>query len=125
MSNRGQQIGELLNKSSASGPDVTSALKAIGGSGEKKMIDGAKNLYDYALKEGDKSGTIKGTVATLGVCGTIYLATKGIGYVKKKIAAKKAHDEMGEKIYAAFNEHLVDSGDNGGVSDEETESSET
>lgn len=121
MSNRGNQIGELLNKSSASGPDVTSALKAIGGGGDKKMIDGVKNIYSYALKEGERTGATKGVLLTLGVT---FLAAKGIGYAKKKIAEKKAHNAMGEKIYAAFSEHLVDSADDGDVSDEEIESGE-
>lgn len=124
MSNRGSQIGELLNKSSASGPDVTSALKAIAGDGDKKMIDGVKNLYNYALKEGERTGAIKGGLLTLGVCGTTCLIAKGIGCAKQKIAEKKAHNTMGEKIHAAFSEHLVDSADDGDVSGEVIESRE-
>ena len=39
MSNRGKQIGELLNTASAAAPDVTKPLKAIG---DGNMLEGVK-----------------------------------------------------------------------------------
>ena len=117
MSNKGKQIGELLNKASAAAPDVTKPLKAIG---DGNMLDGVKNIFNYALKEGEKSGIVKGSAVTLGICGTLYLIPKGVKFIKQKIAEKKIHDEMGEKIYAAFNEELAASYDGGGMRDEES-----
>lgn len=116
MSNKGKQIGELLNKTTAAAPDVTKPLKVIG---DGNMLDGVKNIFNYALREGEKSGFIKGSVITFGVCGTLYLILKGVKFIRQKVAEKKIHDEMGEKIYAAFNGELAASHDGGGMRDEE------
>ena len=51
MSNKGKQIGELLNKTTAAAPDVTKPLKVIG---DGNMLDGVKNIFNYALREGEK-----------------------------------------------------------------------
>ena len=126
MSNKGNQIGELLNTASAAAPDVTKPLKSIG---DGNMLEGVKNIFNYALTEGEKTGLVKGekiglakgSAITLGVCGVLYLVPKGVKYVKKKIAEKKAHDVMGEKRYTAFSEELIDSNDEGGAVDEEGE----
>ena len=126
MSNKGNQIGELLNKASAAAPDVTKPLKSIG---DGNMLEGVKNIFNYALTEGEKTGLAKGekiglakgSAITLGVCGILYLVPKGVKFVKKKIFEKKAHDEMSEKIYTAFSEELTDSRDEGGAVDEEGE----
>ena len=56
MSIKGKQIGELMNKASATAPDVTRPLKVIG---DGNMLDGVKNIFNYALKEGEKSGFVK------------------------------------------------------------------
>ena len=87
------------------------------------MLEGVKNIFNYALTEGEKTGLAKGekigfakgSAITLGVCGVLYFVPKGVKFVKKKISEKKAHDEMGEKIYAAFSEELTDSSDEGGA----------
>lgn len=129
MSNKGSQIGELLNTASAAAPDVTKPLKAIG---DGNMLDGVKNIFNYALTEGERTGIAKGekiglakgSAITFGVSGALYLIPKGVKYVKKKIADRKAHDEMGEKIHAAFSEELTASPDKGGMGDEEIEISE-
>lgn len=126
MSNKGNQIGELLNTASAAAPDVTKPLKSIG---DGNMLEGVKNIFNYALTVGEKTGLAKGekiglakgSAMTLGICGALYLVPKGVKFVKKKIAEKKAHDEMGDKIYTAFSEELIDSSDEGGVVDEEGE----
>ena len=123
MSNKGNQIGELLNTASAAAPDVTKPLKSIG---DGNMLEGVKNIFNYALTvgvktgltKGEKIGLAKGSAITLGICGALYLVPKGVKFVKKKIAEKKAHDEMGDKIYTAFSEELIDSSDEGGVVDE-------
>ncbi len=126
MSNKGNQIGELLNTASAAAPDVTKPLKSIG---DGNMLEGVKNIFNYALTVGEKTGLAKGekiglakgSAITLGICGALYLVPKGVKFVKKKIAEKKAHDEMGDKIYTAFSEELIDSSDEGGVVDEKGE----
>ena len=126
MSNKGNQIGELLNTASAAAPDVTKPLKSIG---DGNMLEGVKNIFNYALTVGEKTGLAKGekiglakgSAMTLGICGALYLVPKGVKFVKKKIAEKKAHDEMGDKIYTAFSEELIDSSDEGGVVDEKGE----
>lgn len=130
MSNKGNQIGELLKTASAAAPDVTKPLKSIG---DGNMLEGVKNIFNYALTEGEKTGLAKGkkiglakgSVITLGVCGVLYLVPKGVKFVKKKISEKKAHDEMGEKIYTAFSEELTDSSNEGGAVDEESENQNT
>jgi hypothetical protein len=129
MSNRGKQIGELLNTASAAAPDVTKPLKAIG---DGNMLEGVKNIFNYALTEGEKTGIakgekmglVKGSAITFGVCGALYLVPKGVKFVKKKIADRKAHDEMGEKIYTSFSEELTATSDEGGAIDEEIKTSE-
>lgn len=93
------------------------------------MLEGVKNIFDYALTvgeetgraKGEKIGLAKGSAITLGICGALYLVPKGVKFVKKKIAEKKAHDEMGEKIYTAFGEELIDSSDEGGIVNEKGE----
>lgn len=129
MSNKGDQIGELLKTASAAAPDVTKPLKSIG---DGNMLEGVKNIFNYALTEGEKTGLAKGkiglakgSVITLGVCGVLYLVPKGVKFVKKKISEKKAHDEMGEKIYTAFSGELTDSSNEGGAVDEESENQNT
>lgn len=129
MSNKGNQIGELLKTASAAAPDVTKPLKSIG---DGNMLKGVKNIFNYALTEGEKTGLAKGekigfakgSIITLSICGVLYLVPKGVKFVKKKISENKSHDEMGEKIYAAFSEELIDSGDEGGAIDEEGENHE-
>ncbi len=129
MRNKGNQIGELLNAASAAAPDVTRPLKFIG---DGNMLDGVKNIFNYALTEGEKTGLVKGekkglvkgSAITLGVCGALYLIPKGIKLVKKNIAEKKAHDEMKEKIYTAFSEELTVSYDERGAADEEVKNTE-
>lgn len=130
MSNKGNQIGELLKTASAAAPDVTKPLKSIG---DGNMLEGVKNIFNYAMTEGEKTGLdkgkkiglAKGSIITLGVCGVLYLVPKGVKFVKKKISEKKAHNEMGEKIYTAFSEELTESSDEGGAVDEEGENQDT
>lgn len=108
MSNKSTQIEQLLNKKSAAAPEVTNALKTIG---DGNMLDGLKNIFSYANEErkqidydnGMKNGVAACSI-TIGILGTLYIIPKGINHFKKKYAEKKAHEEMSEKIYAAFNE---------------------
>ena len=126
MSNKSNQIGELLNTVSAAAPDVTKPLKSIG---DGNMLEGVKNIFNYALTKGERTGLakgerigiVKGSAISLGVCGILYLVPKGVKFVKKRISEKKAHDEMGEKIYTAFTQELADSRDEGGTVNEEGE----
>lgn len=103
MSNKGKQIGELLNTTSASASDITKPLKAIG---DGSMLDGVRNIHDFAFAEGEKRGILKGGFISAIACGAMYLIPKGIKLARKKIAEKKEHAEMGEKIYSAFSEEL-------------------
>lgn len=129
MSNKGNQIEELLSTASAAAPDVTKPLKVIG---DGNMLKGVKNIFNYALTEGEKTGLakgekigfVKGSAITLGVCSALYLIPKSVDFVKKKMAKRKAHDEMGEKILAAFSEELTVSPDEGGVVNEENQNNE-
>lgn len=128
MSKKSNQIGELLNTESAAAPDVTKPLKSIG---DGNMLDGVKNIFNYALIEGEKTGLVKGekiglakgSTITLGVCGALYFVPKVVNFVRKK-SEKKVHDEMGEKIHAAFSEELMGGSDEGGAVDEEGETKE-
>lgn len=129
MSNKVKQIGELLNTGTAAAPDVTKPLKVIG---DGNMLEGVKNIFKYALTEGEKSGFVKGekigfakgSAITLGVCGTLYLIPKGVKFVKKKVSERKIHDEMGEKIHTALSKELAVNPDEGDTVDEETKVSE-
>lgn len=129
MSNKGKQIEKLLNKTSPTAPNMTNPLKIIG---DGKMIDGIKNIFNYALDEGRKNGLdkgkkigfAKGSAITLGICGAIYLLPQGVKFVKKRISEHKAHDEMGEKIYSAFSEDLAVNSNEGCVIDEKNENNE-
>lgn len=62
--------------------------------------------------------------------GTLYtgiavkLIPKGVSFVKKKLAERKEHEEMGEKIYTAFSEEINDSHDEGGNVNGEDEKAE-
>ena len=126
MSNKGNQIGELLNTTSLAAPDVTKPLKVIG---DGNMLKGVKNIFYFARTEGErigfakgkKIGFAKGSVITLGVCGALYLIPKSVKFVKKKVAEQKVHDEMGTKIHDAFSEELAASSGEGDVVDEESE----
>ena len=119
MSSKTNQIGELVNTISAAAPDVTRPLKSIGNG---NMLEGVKNIFNYAMAEGERTGfakeerigVVKGSAVTLGICGILYFLPEGVKFVKKKISEKKAHDEMGEKIYSAFTEEVRDSSDEGG-----------
>lgn len=129
MNSKSNRIGELLNTASAAAPDVTKPLKSIGNG---NMLDGVKNIFNYALIEGERTGLAKGkkigfvegSAITIGVCSALYFIPKGIKFVKKKIADQKAHDEMGEKIYDALSEELRVNQDKGDTVDEEVENSE-
>lgn len=57
MSSKSNQIGELLNTASAAAPDVTKPLKSIG---DGNMLDGVKNIFNFALTEGEKTCLAKG-----------------------------------------------------------------
>jgi len=129
MNSKSNKIGKLLNTASAAAPDVTKPLKSIGNG---NMLDGVKNIFNYALIEGERTGLAKGkkigfvegSAITVGVFSALYFIPKGIKFVKKKITDKKTHDEMGEKIYNALNEELKVSSDEGGAVDEEVKNSE-
>ena len=129
MSDKGKQIGELLNTELAAAPDVTKPLKAIG---DGNMLTGVKNIFNYAISEGEKAGLAKGekiglakgSAITFGVCGALYFIPKGIKLVKKKTSDRKAHEELGEKIYDAFSDELIVSPDESGAVDEKNENSE-
>ena len=94
MSNKGNQIGELLNTSSAAAPGVTKPLKSIG---DGNMLEGVKNIFNYALTEGEKTGLAKGekigfakgSAITLGVCGFCTLFLKGSNSSRRKSPRKK------------------------------------
>ena len=113
MSNKGKQNAELLNTAVAAAPDITKPLKSIG---DGNMLDGVKNIFNYALAEGEKAGLatgekrglVKGSAITFAVCSALYFIPKGVKYVKTKAAERKAHDELGEKIHAAFSEEFAD-----------------
>lgn len=99
MSNTGTQINKLLNTPSAPAPEITKPLKIIG---DGNMFDGFRNAFNYAFDEGYRRGIIKGSFGILVGLGTICLGYKGFVYLKNACEAKEKHDEMGEKIYDAF-----------------------
>lgn len=99
MSNMGKEIEKLLETASAPAPDATRPLKKIG---DGNMFDGIRNIYDYAEGEGEKKGIIEGVLAAAGTV----LLYKGASFLKRKYNQRKAHKEMGEKIYDAFNDEL-------------------
>lgn len=129
MSSKSNQIGELINISSAAAPDVTKTLKSIG---DGNMLKGVRNIFNYALMEGNRIGTakgeikgiVKGSVITFCVCTVLYLIPKVEKDVNKQVSGRKSHDEMGEKIYSAFSEELSVSPNEGDFVDEEDKNSE-
>ncbi|MBQ4258833.1 MAG: hypothetical protein IJB84_01015 [Lachnospiraceae bacterium] len=112
MSSISKKIEELLNIETAAAPDVTKPLKTIG---EGNMLKGVKNIFNYALIEGEKKGfvkgerrgVVKGSVITISISGVLYFIPKGVRYVRKKMIERKVHDEMGEKIYTVLNKGLM------------------
>lgn len=121
MSNKSSQIREMMNTASAAAPDVTKPLKSIG---DGSMLNGVKNVYDYALIEGEKKGLVKGGVITIGISAVLLFVPKGIKFVKKKINDRTTHNKLGEKIYTAFNNELAESDVGVGEIDEECENKE-
>ena len=121
MINKVNKIMELLNLPSATAPDITQSLKVIG---DGNMLQGVKNTFSYAFKEGERGGIVKGGIITLGACGAICLASKGVKIVKKKMNERQTHYEIGEKIQNAFSKELIANPDKVGLVYEETENVE-
>lgn len=130
MSEKGKQIVELVNTTAVAADKMTKPLKAIG---DGNMLNGVKNIFNYALQEGEKSGFAKGknvgrfevSVVALLLWGAYHFIPKGVSYVKKKTAERKAHTEIGEKIYTAFSENSSDNSSEQIIPDEEEKDIET
>lgn len=101
MSKQTEQIQVLLEKSKASAPDITNPLKVIG---DGNMLDGVKKFYEHALHEGEKSGMIKGCVATTIIFGVCTLGFKSAKYIKRKYQYNKHQKQVGEEIIRVFSE---------------------
>ena len=104
MSKQNEQIQILLEKSKAAASEITKPLKEIG---DGSMLDGVKNFYQYALNEGEKTGVIKGCLATVIIGGVCILGYKGVKFIKQKHEYNKHHKQMGEDIIHALNENLI------------------
>lgn len=118
MSNTNNQIKKLINTPSAAAHNVTKPLKVIG---DGNMLEGVKNIYNYAMTEGEKSGAVRGSIITFSICATLYFLPKGVKFFKKKVDERKSHNEMGEKIYVTFSKNINTIPDEGGILDEEFE----
>ena len=102
MSYIGKTIEQMFENSHPAAPKVTHALKKLG---DGDMLNGVKNIYNYAMNEGVRKGFVKGSLCTLGICGTIHI-TKKVGpkcvkYIKNKVNLNE-HKKNGEEIYEAF-----------------------
>ena len=108
-----EEIFDLLETNGQSGPDMTQALKAIGGdmkSGLKKISEfffdeGMSKGYQAGMDVGEKNGLLKGSAITLGlvalVQGGIYLYGKH--KQKKELRAQeKARKEIADTIKSAI-----------------------
>ena len=104
MSKQAEQIQVLLEKSKAAAPEITNPLKVIGNG---DMLEGVKKLYGHALNEGEKSGIIKGCVATTLIFGVCTITFKGVKFIKRKYQNNKLLKQNGEEIIQAFNENLI------------------
>lgn len=130
MSEKSKQIIELVNTTAVAADKMTKPLKAIG---DGNMLNGVKNIFNYALQEGEKSGFAKGknvgrlevSLVALLLLGGYHFIPKGVSYVKKRAAERKAHTEIGEKIYSAFSENSSDNSPEQLIPDEEEKDTET
>ena len=117
-----EEILDLLDASGQSGPDMTQALKAIGGDmksglkriGEFFFDEGMSKGYQAGINDGEKNGLLKGSAITLGlvalVQGSIYLYGKH--KQKKKLKAQEeTHKDEANAIKAAISTVGVDSTD--------------
>lgn len=104
MSKQSEQIQILLDKSKAAAPEITKPLKEIGGG---NMLNGVKEFYEYALYEGEKSGAIKGCIATTIIGCACFIGYKGVKFIKRKYEYNKQQKQVGEKIIHALNENLM------------------
>ena len=83
MSEKGKQIVELVNTTAVAADKMTKPLKAIG---DGNMLNGVKNIFNYALQEGEKSGFAKGknvgrfevSVVALLLWGAYHFIPKGV-----------------------------------------------
>lgn len=93
-----EEIFDLLDASGQSGPDMTQALKSIGGdmkSGLKKIgefffDEGMSKGYQAGVDVGERNGVLKGSAITLGL---VALVQGGVYFYKKH----KERKELKEK----------------------------
>ena len=62
---------ELVNSIKLSGPDMTTALKAIGNG---DMLSGIKGVSDFFYKEGKRDGIVIGSIGTTVITSTLFIA---------------------------------------------------
>lgn len=83
MSNKDNQIEQLLSMSVAPASNITKPLKTIG---EGNMLVGVKKIYTYALEEGKKIGftkgkkigMVKGSLITIGISSVLYFIPRSV-----------------------------------------------
>lgn len=103
------EIYDLMETTGKSAPDITQALKNIGGdmqTGVKKIAtyfldEGRYEGYQVGKQIGEKSGLLKGT--TIGLAIPVLFGTGYYLYDKHKVkAAQRAHEAAGKEILDGF-----------------------
>lgn len=113
------EIFELLETTGQNAPDMTQALKVIGGdmkSGIKKIGEffysqGINKGFQVGKDAGEKIGLLKGSVITLGLVTLVQCSFNLYGKHKEK-KALKMQEETGREIVDAIKEAVPSAEDN-------------
>lgn len=96
------QIKILIETSGKTAPEMTKALKTLGGGNMQK---GIAKMADFCFKEGIKIGMIRGAI--VGVVGTAAVGGL-ILLVRKAIKNHQLHKEEGEAILKVLEDSFAD-----------------
>ena len=99
------KILQLLNSTNLPAPSVTQSLKTVG---KGNMLEGIRNVHDYAYFCGNKHGKIEGGITVLALGGIAYYGYATYKAIRSKISEVKKHRELETRIYEAFESECND-----------------